>query len=252
MRAGLVLALLAALAAAARAEVPPELRGRVSAEVTSCEPFQASADTRVVLVRVRAGANGVKKPEIRCGAAPPGSDEVLAWARVAGLDQVAAGEVREAMVLVPADGAHSECRCAVAGFDASARCAPWEAMEAGRCVEPGDVAAPPPGAPETPNELSDALRVSRALTPLRALVEPGRTTEGDTGAICASVPPAELGALVFALVPEDGTVYVRPLWHQLDARDQRAFAIWASECFGVGRIVDAERGGEVRQPASER
>ena len=250
MRAGLVLVALAALAAAARAEVPPELRGRVSAEVTSCEPFQAGADTRVVLVRVRAGANGVKKPEIRCGAAPPGSDQVLAWTRVAGLDQVAADEVREAMVLVPADSAHSECRCAVAGFDASARCAPWEAMQAGRCVEPGDVAAPPP--PAASDELSGALRVSRALTPLRALVEPGRTTEGDTGAICASVPPAELSALVFALVPEDETVYVRPLWHQLDARDRRAFAIWASECFGVARIVDTERGAEVRQPPSER
>ena len=119
----------------------------------------------------------------------------------------------------------------------------------GRCVEPGDAAAPPPAAPD---ELAAALRVSRALTPLRALLEPGRTAEGDTSAICSSVPPADLGELVFALVPEDGTVYVRPLWHRLDARDQRAFAIWASECFGVMRIVDAERGAPVHQPVSER
>lgn len=250
MRAELALVALTALAVAARAdEVPAELRGRVSAEVTSCEPFQAGADTRVVLVRVRAGTGGVRKPEIRCGAALPGSDQVLAWARVTGLEQVGPGEVREAMVLVPADATHSECRCAVASSEPGAQCAPWESLEGGRCVEPGDVAAPPPAAPD---ELAAALRVSRALAPLRALLEPGRTAEGDTGAICSSVPPADLSELVFALVPEDGAAYVRPLWHRLDARDQRAFAIWASECFGVMRIVDAERGAPVHQPASDR
>jgi len=94
-----------------------------------------------------------------------------------------------------------------------------------------------------------ALDVSRALTPLRALVEPGRTAEGETAAICASVSPAQLSELVFALVPEDGTVYVRSLWHKLDTVDQKAFAIWASECFGVARLVDAERGVELAAPA---
>jgi hypothetical protein len=243
VRRRLALAALLALAAAPNAEVPPELRGRVSAEVTSCEPFQAGTSTRVVLVRVRAGARGVEKPEIRCGASTPGSDDVLGWARVAGIDELAADEVREAMVLVPSDATHSECRCAVARFDSGEHCAPWESLQGGRCVEPGDVAAAPP--PAAPDAVSGALRVSRALTPLRALVEPGRTAEGRTGTICAAVPPAELGDLVFALVPEDDTVYVRPLWRQLDVVDQRAFAIWASECFGVSRIVDAERGAPV-------
>ena len=235
-----------ALAPAAGAEVPAELRGRVSAEVTSCEPFSAGEGSRVVLVRVRAGANGVREPEIRCGAVARGSEDVLGWARVSGLDRVAAGEVREAMVLVPADAAHDECRCVVAASQEGALCEPWQSLEDGRCVEPIDVAAPPP----TPSdELSDALRVSRALTPLRARVETGRSAEDGTAALCASVPPAQLSELVFALVPEDGTVYVRSLWHKLDGVDQRAFALWASECFGVARLVDAERGVEIPVPA---
>jgi hypothetical protein len=237
---------LLALAPAAGSEVPPELRGRVSAEVTSCEPLRASESTRVVLVRVRAGANGVREPEIRCGAVAPGSDEVLGWARVQGLDRVAPGEVREAMVLVPADAAHAECRCVVASSREDAQCEPWQSLENGRCTEPVDVAAPPP-APS--DELSAALRVSRALTPLRARVaEPGRSAEGGTAALCASVPAAQLGELVFALVPEDGTVYVRSLWHKLDAADQRAFAAWARDCFRAARIVDAERGVELAVP----
>lgn len=227
--------------------MPPELRGRVSAEVTSCEPFHASESTRVVLVRVRAGANGVREPEIRCGAVARGGDEALGWARVQGLDRVAADEVREAMVLVPADAAHDECRCVVAASRQDAQCEPWQSLEDGRCVEPIDVAAAPPPAPS--DDLTAALRVSRALTPLRALVEPGRTAEGETAAICASVPAAQLSELVFALVPEDETVYVRSLWHKLDAVDQKAFAIWASECFGVARLVDAERGVEIAAPA---
>ena len=227
--------------------MPPELRGRVSAEVTSCEPFHASESTRVVLVRVRAGANGVREPEIRCGAVAPGSDEVLGWARVQGLDRVAPGEVREAMVLVPADAAHAECRCVVAASRQDAQCEPWQSLEDGRCVEPIDVAAPPPPAPS--DELSAALRVSRALTPLRARVEPGRSADGGAAALCASVPAAQLGELVFALVPEDGTVYVRSLWHKLDIVDQKAFATWASECFRIARIVDAERGVELSVPS---
>ena len=239
--------MLLALALAAGAEVPPELRGRVSAEVTSCEPFHASDTTRVVLVRVRAGTNGVREPEIRCAAVARGSDEVLGWARVQGLDRVAAGEVREAMVLVPADAAHDECRCVVAASKQDAQCEPWQSLENGRCVEPVDVAAPPPPAPS--DEVTAALRVSRALTPLRAGVRPGPEPEAGTSALCASVPPALLGELVFALVPEDGTVYVRSLWHKLDVVDQRAFARWARECFRVARIVDAERGVELAVPA---
>jgi hypothetical protein len=224
-----------ALAPASAVEVPPELRGRVSAEVTSCEPFQGGGETRVVLVRVRAGVNGVRNPEIRCGAASA-ADDVLGWARVHGIDEIAAGQVREAMVLVPADAAHDDCRCVVAESREGALCAPWQALEDGRCVEPVDVAAPPP----TPaDELSGALRVSRALGALR---EPG-------GSACTRVPPAQLRELVFALVPEDETVYVRPLWHRLDAVDQRAFARWARECFGVARVVDAERGVELAVPA---
>jgi hypothetical protein len=51
--------------------------------------------------------------------------------------------------------------------------------------------------------------------------------------------------LVFALVPEDGTVHVTPLWRLLGAADQRAFSRWSADCFGVSRIVDAERGLEL-------
>lgn len=237
-------AMLLTLAVPAPAEVPPELRGRASAEVTSCEPFQAGTDTRVVLVRVRAGANGVRDPEIRCGAAAPDGGPVLAWARVQGIDRIEAGEVREAMVLVPADGGHEECRCVVGDSREGALCEPWQSFEGGRCSEPIDVAASPP----TPgDELSDALRISRALTPLRA--QSGHGGAAETARLCAAVPPAQLRELVFALVPEDGTVYVRRLWHRLDAVDREAFARWARECFAVARIVDAERGVELPAPA---
>jgi hypothetical protein len=234
---------LALAAPAFAAEVPTELRGRISAEVTSCEPFQGGSETRVVLVRVRAGVSGVRNPEIRCGAASA-ADDVLGWARVRGIDEIAAGEVREAMVLVPADAAHDDCRCVVAESREGALCEPWQALEDGRCVEPADVAAPPP----TPaDELSGALRVSRALGPLREPAAAGSTRSSD--AACARVPPAQLRELVFALVPEDETVYVRSLWHRLDALDQQAFARWARECFGASRVVDAERGVELAVPA---
>jgi hypothetical protein len=231
-------AALALALPASAVEVPAELRGRVSAEVTSCEPFHGSHEVRVVLVRVRAGASGVRNPEIRCGAADA-ADQVRGWARVRGIEEIAAGEVREAMVLVPAGAAHDDCRCVVAESREGALCAPWQALENGRCVEPADVAAAPPAPPD---ELTGALRVSRALAPLRA----GATAEGE--ALCARVPPSQLGELVFALVPEDETVYVRSLWHRLDALDQRAFARWARECFAAPRLVDAERGVELAVP----
>lgn len=232
--------------------MPRELRGRVSAEVTSCEPFRAAASTRVVLVRVRAGARGVRNPEVRCAAVARGSEEALAWAPVRGLDEIEANEVREAMVLVAANAKHDECRCVVGEAREDAACPPWQSFENGRCVEPIDVAAPPPPAPG--DELSGALRVSRALGPLRE--QAGGAADGRE-ALCASVPPAALAELVFALVPEDDTVYVRALWHRLDETDRRAFAAWARECFEVERIVDAERGVELERggaarPASER
>jgi hypothetical protein len=242
LRARLALAAAAlALAPAHAAEVPAELRGRISAEVTSCEPFRGSRETRVVLVRVRAGASGVRNPEIRCAAAAGAGEHVLGWARVRGIEEVAAGEVREAMVLVPADAAHDACRCVVAESRQGALCAPWQALEDGRCVEPADVAAAPPAPAD---ELTGALQVSRALGPLR---EPNGAAGAD--AVCARVQPAQLRELVFALVPEDETVYVRSLWHRLDALDQRAFARWARECFGVARLVDAERGVELAVPS---
>lgn len=241
MRSGLALAAAAlACAPAFGAEVPAELRGRVSAEVTSCEPFHDSRETRVVLVRVRAGASGVRNPEIRCAAAA--GEHVLGWALVRGIEEIAAGEVREAMVLVPADAAHDDCRCVVADSREGAVCAPWQALENGRCVEPADVAAAPPSSAPA-DDLAGALRVSRALAPLR---EPEGAASAD--ALCASVPAAPLGELVHALVPEDDTAYVRPLWHRLDALDQRAFARWARECFGISTLVDAERGVELAVP----
>jgi len=253
VNARLVLAaVLLALAPAEGAEVPPELRGDISAEVTSCEPLVSAEGTRVVLVRVRGGASGVREPEIRCGAVARGSDQALGWARVRGLDQITAGEVREAMVLVRADATHDQCRCVVGKSQHGALCEPWQSLENGRCVEPSDVAAPPP-APS--DEETRALRVSRALIPLRDPVEPGRDGEAGPAALCGSVSPAQLSELVSALVPEDGTVYVRSLWHRLGDADRKAFASWARDCFAVGRIVDAERGVELSvspQPESAR
>jgi hypothetical protein len=233
-------AALLALAPAFAAEVPAELRGRMSAEVTSCEPFRGGDEARVVVVRVRAGASGVRNPEIRCGAASGAGDDVLGWATVSGVDEVAAGEVREAMVVVPADAAHAECRCVVGETRGRSLCAPWQALEDGRCIEPADVAAAPPASQA--DALTEALGVSHALAPLR---------EADAGAgkaPCEAVPATQLRGLVFALVPEDETVYVRSLWHRLDALDQRAFARWARECFGVTKLVDAERGVELAVP----
>ncbi len=247
--------LIATPAAAPAVEVPPELRGRLSAEVTSCEPFRGGEGTRVVLVRVRSLASGVRQPEIRCGAFEPGGERALSWSRVEGLERLSAGEAREAMVLVPADDQHAECRCVVGdSAEPGLVCEPWQALEDGRCVEPDEVATPrAQGATGAPSdELSVALRVSRALAPLHPLLEPGRSAEGATDALCTTVAPSELAALVLALVPEDGTVYVRPLWRRLDAADQAAFAIYVSECFGVGRIVDALQGIEVGRAPAER
>ena len=132
MRSFLGLAAAAALGLApAFAAAPAD---RISAEVKSCEAFPGAEGTRVVLVRVRAGTSGVRNPDVRCGAASA-SDHVLGWSRVRGLDEIAAGEAREAMVLVPADAAHDACRCVVAE-SREALCAPWQALENGRCVEP--------------------------------------------------------------------------------------------------------------------
>jgi hypothetical protein len=126
-------------------------------------------------------------------------------------------------------------------------CEPWQSLEAGRCVEPDEVASAPRGrrSDEPADALSDALRVSRALAPLHPLLDTGRSPQGERDALCSAVVPTELTPLVFALVPEDGTVYVRALWRGLDAADQAAFALYVNACFGVARIVDAHYGVEI-------
>ena len=60
MRAWHALVVLAAPLLAQAAEVPPELRGRISVEVTSCEPMPGDAPARAVLLRVRAGAASLR------------------------------------------------------------------------------------------------------------------------------------------------------------------------------------------------
>jgi hypothetical protein len=254
LRGRRALFLLLATPLLARAvEVPPELRGRISVEVTSCEPLRADAPARAVLLRVRAGASALRQPEIRCGAFVPGTDQVLGWTRVAGLEQLAAESARAVMTLVPADAAHSECRCVADAAAKAAACAPWESLENGRCVEPGERAAAPALADAPADDVTAALGISRALAALRRPSD--QNEEAATPAVlCSSVAPAQLKPLVSALVPEDGTVYVTRLWRLLGTADQRAFARWSDECFGVTRLVDAERGVELRlaaQPARE-
>ena len=206
-----------------------------------------------MLLRVRAGASALRQPEIRCGAFVPGTDQVLGWTRVAGLEQLAAESARAVMTLVPADAAHSECRCVADAAARAAVCAPWESLENGRCVEPEERAAAPAEAHAPADDVTAALGISRALATLRGQLERSRGS-ATSGVLCSSVAPAQLKPLVTALVPEDGTVYVTPLWRLLDAADQRAFARWSDECFGVTRLVDAERGLELSlapQPAGE-
>ena len=226
-------------------EVPPELRGQISVEVTSCQPLRDGASARAVLVRVRAGARALRAPEIRCAAFAPGTDHGLGWAHVAGLEQLAAEATRAVMTLVAADAAHSECRCVASAVAETGACAPWESLEDGRCVEPGERAAPGRPALARANNVAAALEVSRALAPLRARLE-HEPTPGPEPTFCGSVAPAQLAPLVFALVPPDGAVYVTSLWHLLDAADQRAFARWSAACFDAARLIDAERGLELR------
>jgi hypothetical protein len=246
-------------AAATAAEVPSELRGRLSVEVTSCEPLRGDAPARAVLLRVRAGGSSLRQPEIRCGAFVPGTDQGLGWTRVVGLEQLAAESARAVMTLVPADAAHSECRCVAGAAIEAVACAPWESLENGRCVEPGERAEGSTAPPAARDDVASALRISRSLAALRSQLEPGPGPKPDAAALCSSVDPAQLSELVSALVPEDRTVYVLSPWHRLDAADRSAFAHWADQCFGAARIVDAERGVEVEgstprpaQPASAR
>ena len=236
-------------AAATASEVPSELRGRLSVEVTSCEPLRGDAPARAVLLRVRAGGSSLRQPEIRCGAFVPGTDQGLGWTRVAGLEQLAAESARAVMTLVPADATHSECRCVASAASEAVACAPWESLENGRCVEPGERAEGSKAPPAARDDGASALRISRSLTALRSLLAPGPGPKPDAAALCTSVDPAQLSEMVSALVPEDGTVYVRSHWHHLDAADRRAFATWAEACFGASRIVDAERGVEIEASA---
>lgn len=246
-----LLLLLAAPLLAHAVEVPPELRGQLSVEVTSCEPLRGDAPARAVLLRVRAGGSSLRQPEIRCGAFVPGTDQGLGWTRVAGLEQLAAESARAVMTLVPADAAHSECRCVADAAIEAVACAPWESLENGRCIEPGERAEGGEAPPVARDDVASALRISRSLTALRSLLEPGPGPKPDAAALCTSVDPAQLSELVSALVPEDRTVYVRSHWHRLDAADRRAFASWADECFGASRIVDTERGVEIEGSAGQ-
>ncbi len=68
----------------------------------------------------------------------------------------------------------------------------------------------------------------------------------DLGATCSEIRSEDLTDLVFALLPESRTAYVRPVWYALETADQDAFQHWASACFGVTRIIDVARGLEVR------
>lgn len=96
-----------------------------------------------------------------------------------------------------------------------------------------------------------ARRVALVLAPARTPDPGGATAEPATSpatepALCSAVRREDLDGLVFALLPESRTAYVHPVWYVLDAPDQDAFQRWASECFGVTRIIDVARGLEVR------
>jgi hypothetical protein len=244
LRGRRALFLLLALPLLARAaEVPPELRGLLSVEVTSCEPLRGDAPARAVLLRVRAGASTLRRPEVRCGAFVPGTDQGLGWTQVTG--SAAPGRDARGDDAGPRRRGARECRCVAGAAVEAVACAPWEALEDGRCVEPGERAEGAGAAPAARDDVASALRISRALAALRSQLAPGARPKPDAAGLCSAVDPAQISELVSALVPEEASVYVRPPWHRLDDADRGAFATWANQCFGASRIVDAERGLEI-------
>jgi hypothetical protein len=107
-------------------------------------------------------------------------------------------------------------------------------------------------------ESSRKAMLSLALAPARRSIGDEAVPGEGLGGACSDVRSEDLTDLVFALLPEARTAYVRPVWYALDTEDQDAFQRWASLCFGVTRIIDVARGLEVRNtrwgdaPASRR
>lgn len=102
-----------------------------------------------------------------------------------------------------------------------------------------------PGGAATVDSTRTAM-LSLALSPARRSTGSDPTDPGEFDGACSEVRSEDLADLVFALLPEARTAYVRPVWYALEAEDQDAFQRWASLCFGVTRIIDVARGLEVR------
>ena len=90
-------------------------------------------------------------------------------------------------------------------------------------------------------------RVAAVLGVLRA-AQGGQDLAGaePPGPICSAISPGDLRDLVFAFLPELHAVYVTSLWHSLAEPDRNAFQRFATECYGVTRIVDLASGEELR------
>lgn len=101
------------------------------------------------------------------------------------------------------------------------------------------------------SDLGAPARLSRALAPLHAQLAPGATLEGETASLCSTLPEGSLDPLLFALLPEQRSAYVRSLWYALEEADRNAVRIYLSECYGVTRIVEIGSGTEVGKLTAE-
>jgi hypothetical protein len=101
---------------------------------------------------------------------------------------------------------------------------------------PDDAATSEPGAPEA---------IARSLAPLRARLAAGREQQAP-GSLCSALTEGALDPLLFALLPELRSAYVRSLWYALVEADRDAVRRYLDECYGVTRIVEIGSGQEVR------
>ena len=98
----------------------------------------------------------------------------------------------------------------------------------------------------TTPDVEAPVRLAAVLSRLEPHLIPGGSQSTGSSALCQAVSIGELGELVFALRPETRSVYVTSLWHTLPERKRSAFQLYASDCFGVARIIDVASGDELR------
>jgi hypothetical protein len=68
----------------------------------------------------------------------------------------------------------------------------------------------------------------------------------DHARLCTALDRRQLAALVYLWRPEAQSVFLRPVWYALPREEQRAFRIWAGECYGATHLVEALRNREIR------